>query len=136
MTDHDWPEPEGILAYLRDLMAASGAELQVASHDDLIAGFDRARTAQQYEAEASPFRLAALMFEGIVTRHPLVDGNKRLAWLGAVVFLDLNGFYLDAPETEAFEAGMAVIRHEQTAADLAAFFEHYSVNVGRDPPPT
>nr|WP_285672036.1 Fic family protein [Limibaculum sp. NKW23] len=90
-------------------MARHGAELQIRSPDDLFAGFDRARLAQQYAPDASPHHLAALMFEGIATRHPLVDGNKRLAWLAAVVFLDLNGVYLDAPEQAAFAAGMAVI---------------------------
>ncbi|MEM9045197.1 MAG: Fic family protein [Pseudomonadota bacterium] len=126
MSDYAWPEPEGILAYLRDLMASRGAALQIASEDDLIAGFDRARTAHQYQPDATPFHLAALMFDGIATRHALIDGNKRLAWLGAVVFLDLNGFYLDAPEQASFEIGMAVIGRSKSVDDLAAFFERYS----------
>ncbi|MEM7177078.1 MAG: Fic family protein [Pseudomonadota bacterium] len=127
MTDYIWPEPDGILAYLRDLMAGTGATLQVASHDDLIAGFDRARTAHQYQPEAPPHHLAALLFDGIATRHALVDGNKRLAWLGAVVFLDLNGVYLDAPEQASFDIGMAVIARTQTTDDLAAFFQTYGL---------
>ncbi|MEM8793758.1 MAG: Fic family protein [Pseudomonadota bacterium] len=127
MTDYAWPDPDGILAYLRDLMASKGADLQIASHDDLIAGFDRARTAHQYEPDATPFHLAALMFDGIATRHSLIDGNKRLAWLGAVVFLDLNGIYLDAPEQASFDIGMAVIGRTKTTEDLAAFFERYAV---------
>lgn len=126
MSDYTWPEPEGILAYLRDLMASKGATLQIASHDDLIAGFDRARTAHQDEQDATPFHLAALMFDGIATRHALIDGNKRLAWLGAVVFLDLNGIYLDAPEQASFDIGMAVIGRTETTEGLAAFFAKYS----------
>ena len=34
---------------------------------------------------------AAALLQSIVMNHALVDGNKRLAWLGCVVFLDLNG---------------------------------------------
>jgi death-on-curing protein len=34
---------------------------------------------------------AAALLHSVVMNHALVDGNKRLAWLGCVVFLDLNG---------------------------------------------
>ncbi|MEM0991251.1 MAG: Fic family protein [Pseudomonadota bacterium] len=132
MTDTDWPDPEGILAYLRSLIDAQGVELKVRAPDDLIARFERARSAHQYEPDAGPFHLAALMFEGITTRHPLVDGNKRLGWLGAVVFLDLNGWYLDAPEVASFEIGMAVIEHRAPVDALAAFFQTYAIRVDVD----
>ena len=128
MSDYVWPDPQGILAYLSDLMARDGAELKVRAPEDLAAGFARAQTALDYTDDATPFHLAALMFDGIATRHPLVDGNKRLAWLGAVVFLDLNGWYLDAPEVASFEIGMEVIGRTRTVEDLAAFFERYSVD--------
>ena len=127
MSDYVWPDPQGILAYLSDLMARDGAALKVRSKDDLEAGFARARTALDYTPGATPFHLAALMFDGIATRHPLVDGNKRLAWLGAVVFLDLNGWYLDAPEVASFEIGMEVIGRTKTTEDLAAFFRQYAI---------
>lgn len=123
-----WPEPEGILAYLRARMASEGGELRIASQSDLVAGFERARTASAY-GDPDLCQLAALMFDGIATRHPLVDGNKRLAWLGAVVFLDLNGLYLDAPEIASFDIGMAVIAREKPVEDLAAFFRAYAIAV-------
>ena len=34
---------------------------------------------------------AAALLQSIVKNHPLVDGNKRLGWLAAAVFLELNG---------------------------------------------
>lgn len=129
MTEIEWPVPEGIIADLRDRMAASGASLQIASQSDLIAGFERARTAYSYDPEATIFHLAALMFDGIATRQPMVDGNKRLAWLGATVLLDLNGAYLDAPERASFDIGMAVIAKENTVEDLAQFFEQYAIEI-------
>src|SRR5271155_460945 len=33
---------------------------------------------------------AAALLHSVARNHALVDGNKRLAWLAAVVFLDLN----------------------------------------------
>ena len=69
MTTIEWPEPEGVLAYLRDRMASRGATLQVASQADLVAGFERARTAHAYEEDAAIFRLAALIWVILTCRH-------------------------------------------------------------------
>jgi death-on-curing protein len=33
---------------------------------------------------------AAALLQSIVTNHPLVDGNKRLGWLAAATFVELN----------------------------------------------
>ena len=41
--------------------------------------------------------------ESIVRNNPLIDGNKRLGWLAAAIFLDINGFTLDAPPYEAYD---------------------------------
>jgi death-on-curing protein len=37
------------------------------------------------------YEQAAALLHGIATNHPLVDGNKRTAWLAAATFLALNG---------------------------------------------
>jgi death-on-curing protein len=34
---------------------------------------------------------AAALLQSIVKNHALIDGNKRLGWLGTAVFLELNG---------------------------------------------
>ncbi|RRD26695.1 hypothetical protein EII10_09915 [Actinomyces bowdenii] len=44
------------------------------------------------------------MLESLVRNHSLVDGNKRLGWLATLVFLDINGRRIDAPDDEAYEA--------------------------------
>jgi len=40
---------------------------------------------------------AAVLLESIVRNHPLVDGNKRLAWVAVVVFYGVNRRALRAP---------------------------------------
>lgn len=51
---------------------------------------------------------AAALLHSIARNHPLVDGNKRLAWLAAVVFLDLNDLTPRLGDDEAFELVMDV----------------------------
>ena len=55
---------------------------------------------------------AAALLHSLVGNHALVDGNKRLGWLGCVVFLDLNGHEVRVDDDAAFALVMDV------AADL------------------
>jgi len=45
---------------------------------------------------------AAALLHSLTNNHPLVDGNKRLAWLATVVFCDLNGLETQLDDDEAF----------------------------------
>jgi death on curing protein len=51
---------------------------------------------------------AAALLHSICMNHALVDGNKRLAWHAAVVFLDLNRFAVSLSHDAAFNLVMAV----------------------------
>lgn len=58
------------------------------------------------DAYATVPEKAAALLHSLTRSHPLVDGNQRLAWLAAVVFLDLNGFDVIATDAEAFDLVM------------------------------
>ena len=51
---------------------------------------------------------AAALLHSLARNHALVDGNKRLAWLATVVFLDINGRTVELDDEAAFELVMAV----------------------------
>ena len=63
---------------------------------------------------------AAALLHSLVRYHALVDGNRRLAWLAALVFLDLNGRTVEMADDEAFELVMRASRGE---LDLPAIAE-------------
>jgi death-on-curing protein len=46
---------------------------------------------------------AAALLHSLANNHALVDGNKRLAWLATVVFLDINGSAPGLDDDEAFD---------------------------------
>jgi death-on-curing protein len=46
---------------------------------------------------------ASSLLQSLVNNHPLVDGNKRLAWLCTVVFLRLNDHETKLNDDDAFE---------------------------------
>lgn len=68
---------------------------------------------------------AAVVMESIVRNHPLVDGNKRLGWLSAVLTYRLNGARLDAPEDDAYDLVIGIaegkVDYHESAARLASW---------------
>lgn len=46
---------------------------------------------------------AAALFESLVQNHPFIDGNKRVAFAAADVFLRLNGHVLDVDDGDAYD---------------------------------
>ncbi|MEV0200305.1 Fic family protein [Nonomuraea sp. NPDC050691] len=65
---------------------------------------------------------AAALMQSILIGHPLVDGNKRLAWTAAVAFLEDNGEvleYRDVDEAESLVIAVTTGRLEEIP-ELAA----------------
>ena len=72
-----------------------------------------------YEAYPSLDEKAAVLLESIVSNHPLVDGNKRRAWLSVVVFYGLNGERLEAPDDDAYDLVIAMASGQMGYRDAA-----------------
>ncbi|MEJ2855466.1 MULTISPECIES: type II toxin-antitoxin system death-on-curing family toxin [unclassified Saccharothrix] len=77
------------------------------------------------DAYPSIHEKAAVLLESLARNHPLVDGNKRLSWMGTFVFYGLNDLDLDAPEDDAYDLVIAVSTgtadYRETAARLATW---------------
>ena len=64
---------------------------------------------------------AAVLCVRIAKNHPLPDGNKRLAWMAMIVFLELNGSTLEVDEDDAVETMLSVASGQTDEASLAAW---------------
>jgi len=92
----------------------------LAIHDELIARFGGAPGLRdQGLLESALYRpqtgyyadiveMAAALFESLLTNHPFVDGNKRVAFFATDVFLRLNGwkFRVGPDSAHAFLIGI------------------------------
>lgn len=77
----------------------------VRDHGLLESAIDRPATSVLgHEPFATVWEKAAAGLHGVVTNHPLVDGNKRAGWFVANVLLELNGATLDGYDTDQAEA--------------------------------
>ncbi|MFD7835941.1 type II toxin-antitoxin system death-on-curing family toxin [Streptomyces sp. NPDC059761] len=56
------------------------------------------------EAYTDLFEKAAALLQSLAVNRPLVDGNKRMAWMCTVVFLDFNGTEMvDVDQDESYK---------------------------------
>lgn len=79
----------------------------------------RPRQKWHYDADVDLATLAAAYAYGLATSHAFNDGNKRIAFLAAVIFLDLNGHALDAAEAEVVQAMTTLAAGTLSEAHLA-----------------
>jgi death on curing protein len=94
---------------LRIARAAVGAPVVVRDVGLLGSAVHRPR-ASVLGQDAYPDLLskAAALLHSLTRNHPLVDGNKRLAWLATYVFCAKNGVELDPDDDAAYDLVVAV----------------------------
>ncbi len=73
------------------------------------------------DAYPSVFSKAAALLHSAVSNHPLVDGNKRLGWLAAAVFLELNDASVSAAaDDDVYDLVMAVAQGDLSIDEITA----------------
>ncbi|MGW0392774.1 type II toxin-antitoxin system death-on-curing family toxin [Streptomyces sp. NPDC003042] len=90
-----------------DLAELAMAGQQVAVRDlGLLSSAVHRPQSQMFAVEAYTdlFEKAAALLQSLAVNHPLVDGNKRMAWMCTVVFLDFNGTeMIDVDQDESYK---------------------------------
>ncbi|MFD3499988.1 type II toxin-antitoxin system death-on-curing family toxin [Streptomyces sp. NPDC058676] len=67
------------------------------------------------------YEQAAALLHAITTNHPLVDGNKRTAWLAAATFLAVNGVDLeDCDQATAYDLVIDVASGDESEVSVIA----------------
>ena len=104
-----------------DQIREHGGLIGLRDEGALESALARAKQRWAYEPEIELSRLAAAYAFGICSNHPFRDGNKRVAFLAAVIFLGLNGLDLVAPEEEVVEKMVALASNELDEDGVAAW---------------
>ena len=79
-------------------------------------------------ANPSLFELAAAYGFGITKNHPFVDGNKRTAFMVMYVFLGLNNYKLEMPDSEVILMMERLASGEESQESLASWLENYAIS--------
>jgi death on curing protein len=118
-----WPNADAILDETSAFMETMGHRMVLNDRDAFEAGLERAKSAAEYQPEAKLAYLAALMYDGIATRHALMDGNKRAGAIASLTFIAMNSSFLDVSENELEAKLRARVAGELSVSDLADYFE-------------
>jgi death-on-curing protein len=70
---------------------------------------------------------AAALLESLCLNHPFVDGNKRVAYSVAGMFLELNGWRLQAPVDEATSFMLDVAAGKRSKEEIRIWLEQHCV---------
>ena len=125
MKEPQWLLRQTVLATQERLLAEFGGLSGVRDAGLLDSALARPQQLSAY-GRPSLFDLAAAYAYGLVRNHPFLDGNKRIAFTAAVVFLELNGRRFTASEAEAAVKTLALAARELNEADYAAWLQDHS----------
>jgi death-on-curing protein len=109
VSEYSWLRQDVIVAIHERVLADYGGQSGIRDSGLLDSALAGPKQIQAYE-EPDCARLAAAFAAGIIRNHPFIDGNKRVGFMAAYVFLATNGHTLTATELSA----------TQTVIDLAA----------------
>lgn len=129
----NWLEREDILAVQEQLLDRFGGLSGIRDEGLLESALNRPEQLRHY-GSPSIFELAGSYAAGLVKNHPFLDGNKRIGFMAAYIFLGANGWELDASEEEAVERTLALAAGAIEEADYAAWLERTSVALADDEP--
>jgi death-on-curing protein len=117
-----WVLRETVLALQERLLAEFGGASDLGDEGLLDSALTRPR---QHMAFGKPtlFDLAAAYAFGLVRNHPFLDGNKRVGFATAILFLELNGYRFEASESEATIKTLALAAGDLNDPGYAAWLE-------------
>jgi death on curing protein len=121
-----WLKEDVVIAMHSEQIAEHGGSLGIRDAGLLSSALARPQNQTAY-GEPSVFDLAAAYAFGLIQNHPFVDGNKRVGFLAAYIFLELNGWEFMASEAEAVAVVLALARGEMDEAGFSDWLKDNSL---------
>ncbi len=113
MTRPAWIREDVTIAIHERVLADHGRESGIRDRGLLESTLARPQQIHAYD-DPDLSTLAAAYATGIIRNHPFIDGNKRVGFMVAYVFLSRNGVNLTATEVSATQAVMELAAGQMT----------------------
>ena len=126
MNEPNWVDRQVLLAIQSELLNRFGGLAGIRDEGLLDSAINKPKNLFAY-SRPTVFELAASYAMGLVKNHPFLDGNKRIRFMAAYVFLGANGWSLEATEEEAVLETLALAAGERAEVDYAAWLARNSV---------
>lgn len=124
MRSPQWLLPEVVLALHGESLRLFGGLAGTRDEGLLASALSRPEQLWHYaEPKPAHHQLAAAYAYGLAKNHPFFDGNKRIAFLAASTFLEVNGWEFHGTEADAVIKTLALAAGELDEAGFAAWLE-------------
>ncbi len=122
MKEPVWVRRDVVIAFHEYLLAEHGGAAGIRDEGLLDSALGKPQNLFAF-GKPSLFDLAASYAFGLVKNHPFIDGNKRIGFATAGLFLELNGCHFEAAEVDVVLRTLALAAGEMTEADYAAWLK-------------
>lgn len=75
------------------------------------------------------FSKAAALGHSIITNHPFIDGNKRTGYMAMRLFLNINGYDVQAPLEERYNFVMEIAKKTRKEESIGKWLKEHSQKI-------
>ena len=122
MTEPKWVRRETVLALHEQSLAQFGGTAGIRDEGLFDSALGRPQNLFAY-GKPTLFELAASYAFGLARNHAFLDGNKRTAFVTAVLFLEINGESFRAEQADAAVQTLGLAAGEVSEAQYAAWLQ-------------
>ncbi len=130
MREPRWISRRALVLLHAETLAEHGGLSGVRDEGLLDSALARPRNHFAYKKKCDLADLAATYAFGLSQNHPFRDGNKRVAFLAAGLFLELNGFEFVPEQMAAVQIFFALADGKVTEEELAGWIRENSRRTG------
>jgi death on curing protein len=124
-----WVSRRAVLALHSEQLAEHGGSDGIRDESLLDSALAKAQNVFAYDETATVFRLAASYAFGIARNHAFIDGNKRTSLVVSILFLNRNGWDVEAPKEEVYDTFLGMAEGRVAEQELAEWFSAHSAAI-------
>jgi death-on-curing protein len=117
-----FPSLELIKILHKESISAFGGRYGIKDNNALLSTLDRPKQLRYYKSGVTIFDMAASLGYGFAKNHVFTDGNKRIALISALTFMELNGVICVPKLADEVIMMEGVANGTRSEADLSQFF--------------
>jgi len=124
-----WVSKRAVLALHSEQLAEHGGSDGMRDESLLDSALAKPQNVFAYDRDATIFRLAASYALGIARNHAFIDGNKRTSLVVSILFLNRNGWDVEAPKEEVYDSFLGLAAGRVAEDELAEWFSAHSAAI-------
>lgn len=126
MKEPVWIQLAAVFQFHELSIAEFGGSRGIRDRGAIESALDRPKNLFGY-GDPDLFDHAAAYTSGLCQNHGFLDGNKRIAFVAGVVFLELNGYRLEAEQAEVIAAMLSLAEHLIYESGYAQWLRDHAV---------